>query len=251
MIAQIEPGDPRLASAPGEPFLLASVRGLAKTVGPGLRREVWLALDEQSRPAGAVCRTEGGIWATATAAAAEETAGFLAALGELPGVVDNRLAPFLPGEWRRFPVLEYQGPLPEEPTLCTPSAMALVDCNIAAGAVPPGDRDALYAELHLRVRRGAAQVVLVPDRAGRPAAGAANLLGDRHAVTGWLACRPERQGRGYGSAALGAAVWAAMERGKTPLLACREELAPFYAARGFVPAGEVWERRDYSLLEKH
>lgn len=244
MISRIEPGDPRLASAPGEPFLLASVQGLAKTVGPGLRREVWLALDEQSRPAGAVCRTEGGIWATAAATAAEETAGLLAALGELPGVVDNRLAPFLPGKWRRFPVLAYQGPLPEEQPLSIPSAMALVDCNIAAGAVSPRDRDDLYAELHLRVRRGVAQVFLVPDGDGQPAAGAVNLLGKRHAVTGWLACRREKQGRGYGTTALLAAVGGAMERGRTPLLACREELAPFYTARGFVPAGEVWEKRE-------
>ena len=61
-------------------------------------------------------------------------------------------------------------------------------------------------------------------------------------VIGCLAGRREDQGKGYGSAALAAAVWCLLERGKRPLLACREELVPFYAARGFVPAGAVWER---------
>ena len=75
------------------------------------------------------------------------------------------------------------------------------------------------------------------------AAGAATLLGEGHAVIGWLACRREKQGRGHGTAALLAAVRGAMEQGKTPLLACREELAAFYIARGFFLAGEVWERR--------
>ncbi len=242
MIALIDAGDPRLASAPGEPCVLAAIQGLAKTAGPGLRREFWLALDGDSRPAGAVCRTEGGVWATAMAPAAQETAAFLSALGALPGTVDSVLAPLLPGEWRRCPVLEYRGPLPVGTPCCTPSAMALVECNISAGAIPPGDRDDLYAELHLRLRRGAAQVFLAPDGDGKTAAGAATLLGDRHAVIGWLACRREKQGQGYGTAALLAAVRGAMEQGKTPLLACREELAAFYIARGFFLAGEVWER---------
>lgn len=243
MIALADPADPRLKTAPGEPLLRAVIQGLAKTVGPGLRREVWLALDDEGRPAGAVCRTEGGLWATAAEAAVAETAGFLAALGDLPGTVDRRLSPLLPGPWTRRSVLEYQGAQPEEPVLCVPSAMALADCNAAAGAIPPEDRDALYAELHLRIRRGAAQIFLVPDEGGNPAAGAANLLGERHAVIGCLACRPEKEGRGYGTAALQAAVWGAMERGRVPLLACREELLPFYTLRGFVPMGEVWERK--------
>lgn len=242
MIALIDAGDPRLASAPGEPCVLAAIQGLAKTAGPGLRREFWLALDGRDRPAGAVCRTEGGVWATAMAPAAEETSAFLSALGALPGTVDRALAPFLPGDWRRCPVLEYRGALPVETPCCTPSAMALVECNVSAGAIPPGDRDALYAELHLRLRRGAAQVFLAPDGDGKTAAGAATLLGERHAVIGWLACRRERQGRGHGTAALLAAARGAMEQGKTPLLACREELAAFYIARGFFLAGEVWER---------
>ena len=42
MISLVEPGDTRLGMAPGEPLLLAMVQGLAKTAGPGLRREVWL-----------------------------------------------------------------------------------------------------------------------------------------------------------------------------------------------------------------
>lgn len=242
MIALIDAGDPRLASAPGEPCVLAAIQGLAKTAGPGLRREFWLALDGDSRPAGAVCRTEGGVWATATAPAAQETAAFLSALGALPGTVDSVLGPFLPGDWRRCPVLEYRGALPVGTPCCTPSAMALVECNISAGAIPPGDRDALYAELHLRLRRGAAQVFLAPDGDGKPAAGAATLLGEGHAVIGWLACRREKQGRGHGTAALLAAVRGAMEQRKIPLLACREELAAFYIARGFFLAGEVWER---------
>lgn len=244
MIRQIHPADPRLKGCPGQPLLGAMIQGLAKTAGPGLRREVWLALTPDGDPAGAVCRTETGLWATASEAAAPETAAFLAALGDLPGMVDETLARLLPGGWEPRRVLKYQGPPPEEPVLCVPSCMALADCNVAAGAVRREDRDDLYAELHLRVRRGAAQVVLVPDGRGQPVAGAANLLGEEGAVIGFLACRRDRQGRGYGTAALMAAVWASLEQGKRPLLACREELAPFYTARGFVPAGTVWERGD-------
>lgn len=242
MIRRVDPADPRLKESPGQPLLLAMIQGLAKTAGPGLRREVWLALTPEGAPAGAVCRTESGLWATASQAAAPETAAFLAALGDLPGLADGALAPLLPGRWEPRRVLAYQGPPPEEPVLCVPSCMGLADCNVAAGAVRAEDRDDLYAELHLRVRGGAAQVVLVPDDRGQPAAGAANLLGEKCAVIGFLACRREKQGRGYGTAALLAAVWAALEQGERPLLACREELVPFYTARGFIPAGAVWER---------
>ncbi len=243
MISLVEPGDTRLGMAPGEPLLLAMVQGLAKTAGPGLRREVWLVLDEESRPAGAVCRTEGGLWATAAGSAAAETAAFLAIWGGSSATVDGGLAPLLPGSWQRRPVLEYRGPQPEETPLCPPSAMGLADCCVAAGLAAPWERDALYAELHLRLRRGAARLFLVPDERGNPAAGAANLLGERHAVIGCLACPPEKRGRGYGTAALRAAVRAAMEGGLAPLLACKEELLPFYTLRGFIPTGEVWERR--------
>lgn len=239
----VEPGDTQLGMAPGEPLLLAMVQGLAKTAGPGLRREVWLVLDEESRPAGAVCRTEGGLWATAAGSAAAETAAFLAVLGGSSATVDGGLVPLLPGSWQRRPVLEYRGPQPEETPLCPPSAMGLADCCVAAGLAAPWERDALYAELHLRLRRGAARLFLVPDERGNPAAGAANLLGERHAVIGCLACPPEKRGRGYGTAALRAAVRAAMEGGLAPLLACKEELLPFYTLRGFIPIGEVWERR--------
>ncbi len=244
MIALVSPKDPRLKTAPGEPLLLGMIQGLAKTAGPGLSREVWLVLSPEGTPAGAICRTEAGLWATAGEAAdLSEAAAFLAALGDLPGMADKRLAPLLPGRWERRPVLEYRGPQPEEPVLCAPSCMALADCSAAAGAIPQQDRDALYAELHLRIRRGAAQVVLVPDETGEPAAGGANLLGEESAVIGYLACRRDKQGRGYGTAALRAAVWAAMEQRKLPLLACRKELTAFYTARGFLPAGEVWEKR--------
>ncbi len=243
MISLVEPGDTRLGMAPGEPLLLAMVQGLAKTAGPGLRREVWLVLDEESRPAGAVCRTEGGLWATAAGSATAETAAFLAVLGGSSAMVDGGLVPLLPGSWQRRPVLEYRGPQPEETLLCPPSAMGLADCCAGAGLAAPWERDALYAELHLRLRRGAARLFLVPDERGNPAAGAANLLGERHAVIGCLACPPEKRGRGYGTAALRAAVRAAMEGGLVPLLACKEELLPFYTLRGFIPTGEVWERR--------
>ena len=37
MIALIDANDPRLAAAPGEPYVLAAIQGLAKTAGPGLR----------------------------------------------------------------------------------------------------------------------------------------------------------------------------------------------------------------------
>lgn len=242
MICQIDPNDPRLKGCPGQPLLLAMIQGLAKTAGPGLRREVWLALAPEGAPAGAVCRTETGLWAAADPAAAPETAAFLAALGDLPGMADGEIARLLPGGWEPRPVLEYQGPPPEEQALCVPSCMGLADCNVGAGAVRPEDRDALYAELHLRIRRGAAQVVLIPDNRGQPVAGAANLLGEECAAIGFLACRRDRQGRGYGTAALLAAVLAAMDQGKRPLLACREELAAFYTSRGFVPAGVVGER---------
>lgn len=244
MIRLVDPADPRLKRCPGQPLLLALIQGLAKTAGPGLRREVWLVLSPDGDPAGAVCRTETGLWATAEETAAPETAAFLAALGDLPGMADGEIARLLPGGWEPRRVLEYQGPPPEEQPLCTPSCMALADCNVLAGAVPPEDRDSLYAELHLRIRRGASQVVLVPDGRGQPVAGAANLLGEEGAVIGFLACRRDRQGRGYGTAALLAAVLAAMDQGKRPLLACREELAPFYTARGFAPAGAVCERAD-------
>lgn len=242
MIARVEAADPRLAEAPGEPLLLAMVQGLAKTAGPGLRREIWLLLGEGSAPAGAICRTEGGIWATAAESSAPEAAALLALFGELPGLVDQSLAALLPGAWRRRVVLTYRGSSPGEPALCLPSCMGLADCCVSAGLALPEDRDSLYAELHLRVRRGVGQVVLVPDQGGRPVAGAANLLGARHAVVGYLCCRREAQGRGHGTAALGAAVWAALEQDKLPLLACREGLAAFYQIRGFIPVGAVWER---------
>jgi len=251
MISAVEPRDPRLASAPGEPLIMAAIQGLAKTAGPGLRREFWLALegpDSGSRPAGAVCRTENGVLATATGQEpARETAGFLAVLGgqgRLSGTVDGRLAALLPGDWRRFPALTYSGPLPEEVPLCPPSAMELVDCNVAAGTAPKAAREELYAELHLRARRGAAQIFLAPGRNGRPAAGACTLLGERYAVVGYLACVPGQRRRGHGSAALFAAVRGAMERGLVPVLACREKLVPFYVRRGFVLSGEVWESRE-------
>ena len=129
MIFQIEAADPRLAQAPGEPLLLAMIQGLAKTAGPGLRREVWLAAEEGGCPAVAVCRTEGGVWATAAPGATEETAALLAALGELPATVDGGLAALLPGRgWARRLVLAYRGPWPvEEPRLCVPSCMELAD----------------------------------------------------------------------------------------------------------------------------
>lgn len=246
MISLVEPRDPRLASVPGEPLIAAAIQGLARTAGPGLRREFWLLLEgRDSPPAGAVCRTENGVLATAAGEApARESAGFLAALsgpGRLTGTVDSRLAPLLPGGWRRFPTLARRGPLPEEVPLCAPSVMGLVDCNIAAGAVPRAAREDLYAELHLRVRREAAQVFLVPGRDGRPAAGSCTLLGSAYAVVGYLACVPRQRGQGYGTAALLAAVRGSMERGLVPVLACQEELVPFYARRGFAPVGEVWE----------
>jgi len=241
MIALADPGDPRLAAAPGDPLILAMIQALAKTAGPGLRREFWLALDGAGCPAGAVCRTESGVWATALEEAAAETAAFLQALGTLPGTADRRLAPLLPGGWEPFPVLEYRGPLPEKLPLAAPSAMGLADCNIAAGAVPPGVREELYAELHLRFRRGAARIVLVPDETGDPVAGAAAFLGAERAVVGYLACVPQKRGQGYGAAALAAIVREAMEQGYAPILACRKELVPFYARRGFATVGEVWE----------
>jgi len=248
MIALAEPRDPRLASAPGEPLIIAAIQGLARTAGPGLRRELWLVLegpDSGSRPAGAVCRTENGVLATAIGESpAREAAEFLAMLGgqgRLTGTVDSRLARLLPGDWRRFPTLVYSGPLPEEVPLCPPSAMGLVDCNIAAGVVPKAAREELYAELHLRVRRGAARIFLVSDRNGKPAAGACTLLGEGYAVVGYLACVPRQRGRGYGAAALLAAVRGAMEQRLVPVLACREELVPFYTRRGFVLSGEIWE----------
>ena len=43
-----------------------------------------------------------------------------------------------------------------------------------------------------------------------------------------------------GTAALGAAVRGCLEAGREPVLACREELAPFYRARGFAEMGEIW-----------
>lgn len=243
MITLIRPDDPRLGEAPGEAFLLAYIQGLAKTAGPGLRREFWLVLAGDGAPAGALCRTESGLWATIGGCAGpEETAAFLAALGDLPGTVDGRLAPLLPGFREPFPVLEYRGPLPEEVPLAIPSAMGLAECNVAAGAVSPSAREELYAELHLRIRRGAAQIFLIADESGKPAAGASALLGESGGIIGHLACRPDRQGQGYGSAALSASVRGILERGKTPFLACREELVPFYTARGFSSVGEIWER---------
>ncbi len=138
MISLVEPGDTRLGMAPGEPLLLAMVQGLAKPAGPGLRREVWLVLDEESRPAGAVCRTEGGLWATAAGSATAETAAFLAVLGGSSAMVDGGLVPLLPGSWQRRPVLEYRGPQPEETLLCPPSAMGLLRRGGAGCALGKG-----------------------------------------------------------------------------------------------------------------
>lgn len=248
MIALIPPEDPRLGEAAGEPLLLALIQGLAKTAGPGLRRELWLVTDQDPRreaPLGVVCRTEHGLLATTAGEgeAVREAADFLGLLGSLPATVDRGLAALLPGEWERLPVLRYQGEKPEAVPLRVPSAMELADHNVAAGTISPGAREELYAELHLRLRRGAARLYLVSGEDGGPAAGACLLLGREGAVIGYLACPPEKQRRGHGSAALSAAVRGAMEERKIPLLACREGLVPFYTGRGFVPAGEVWERR--------
>lgn len=244
MISLIDPGDPRLEETAGNPLILAVIQALAKTVGPGLRRELWLAEEADGAPSGAVCRTENGVFATATGeAAARETAAFLAMMGRVPATVEVALARLLPGAWTRFPVLRYQGEMPEPTTLCPPSVMGLVDCSIAAGMAEKAARDELYAELHLRVRRGAARVFLAPDETGETAAGACALLGSCRAVIGYLACLPEQRGRGYGTAALFAAVRGAMEAKKIPLLACEEGLVSFYTKRGFVLAGEVYERQ--------
>lgn len=246
MIRLIGPGDPRLQEAAGHPLILAAIQALAKTVGPGLRRELWLVEDEaEGTASGAVYRTEGGVFATAAGEdAVRETAAFLAMMGRVPATADRALARLMPGNWARFPVLRYQGEAPEPIPLCPPSVMELVDRNIAAGTVEKSARDELYAELHLRVRRGAAQVLLAPGENREPAAGACILLGQSCAVIGYLACPPEKQRHGYGTAALFAAVRAAMEARKIPLLACEEGLVSFYAKRGFVPAGEVFERRN-------
>lgn len=254
MMVQIGPEDPRLGEAAGNFLILAAIQGLAKTIGPGLRRELWLAAEDDRRekpPSGAVCRTENGILATVSGAdaadvadAAEEVAAFLGMMGRFPATVDAGLARLLPGDWQRFPVLRYDGRMPDEIPLCSPSVMALVDCSIAAGAVDRTAREELYAELHLRVRRDAAQILLVPGEDGKPAAGACILWGRDHAVIGYLACPPEKRRRGYGTAALSAAVRAAMERRRVPVLACGEELVSYYTRRVFSLAGEVYERAE-------
>lgn len=227
-------------------MILAAIQGLAKTAGPGLRRELWLIEDgQEKRPMGAVCRSENGILATAAGEfPIRETAAFLEMMGRSPATVDSGLAKLLPGAWERFPTLRYQGETPEKALLRAPSVMELVDCNIAVGTVGRSAREELYAELHLRVRRGAAQVFLVAGEDGKPAAGACILLGRDHTVIGYLACPPGKQKRGYGSVALSAAVRGAIEEGRVPLLACEEGMVPFYTKRGFVPAGEVWERQN-------
>lgn len=242
MIALIDPGDPRLEAAVGNPLILAAIQALAKTVGPGLRRELWLVEEDQG-VMGAVCRTESGLLATASGeAAAWETAAFLEMMGYFPATVDGELARLLSGDWQRFPVLRYEGRMPDEIRLCPPSAMALANCCVAAGIVEEALRDELYAELHLRMRRKAAQVFLVPGEDGAPAAGACVLLGEKYAVIGYLACLPEKRRQGYGTAALLAAVREAMGAQKIPLLACRKGLVDFYRRRGFSPVDEVWER---------
>lgn len=248
MIVKVGPDDLRLGDAAGSFLILAAIQGLAKTIGPGLRRELWLAAEDkhgEKAPLGAICRTENGILATVSGGedAVREVASFLGMMGHFPATVDAGLAQLLPGDWRRFPVLRYDGGMPGEVPLCPLSVMALVDCNIAAGMVGPSAREELYAELHLRMRRGAAQLLLVPGEDGKPAAGACVLLGRDHAVIGYLACPPEKRRRGYGSAALSAAVRAAMGARRVPVLACGEELVPYYIRRGFSPAGEVYERR--------
>lgn len=249
MITFVGVGDPRLGNAAGEALILTAIQALARTAGTGMRREFWVVTEDSaprgSSPLGAVCRMENSVLATvAVEDAAQEAAAFLEMLGQLPATVDRRLVKFLPGEWERFPMLRYAGDFPEEEALCETSAMALVELGIAAGAVPPAARDELYAELHLRLRRGAAQIYLVPGKDGEPAAGACSLLGRTCAVIGYLACPPEKRGQGYGTAALLAAVRGAMKAGRVPVLACGEELVSFYIGRGFVRVGEVYERKD-------
>ena len=242
MIRWAEPGDPRLAQVPGDPLLAAVIEAEARAGGGGAPGEFWLALEEGGQPAGGICRVGGLVWATVSREeAAGEAADFLRALGWRWLETDSLLAPLLPGRPRRYPEMAYRGPLPEEIPLCPPSVMEAVRCNVAAGALAPALLEERYAHLHLLARRGAARVFLVPGPEGAPAAAAAiSHLGSRRGVIGYLAALPERRGRGCGSAALGAAVRGCLEAGREPVLACREELAPFYRARGFEKAGEIW-----------
>lgn len=250
MIALIDPGDPRLGEAEGEPLILAAIQGIAKTAGPGLARAFWMVTEDVSDrdprelpPLGVVCLIQGSVLATVAGdAAAREIAGFLEMMGHLPATVDGHLARLLPGALHRRSVLRYAGGPPKEVPTCAPSVMALVDLGIAAGTLPPALREAAYAEQHLRLRRGVVKVFLVPGEDGKPAAGACILLGRGCAVIGDLACLPEKRGRGYGAAALSAAVRGAVEMGKIPLLACQKGMVSFYTGRGFHETGEVWER---------
>ena len=246
MIRRAEPGDPRLARAPGDPLLSAAIQGEALAGGGGAPGEFWLVLGEGEEPEGAVCRTGGLVRATvAREEAAPEAAEFLAFLGWGWLETDGFLAPRLPGKARRLPELEYRGPLPEAPACPEPQEPPVgevIGCCCAAGALDPGAAEGHYLHLHRLVRRGAARVFLLPGPGGEPAACAAlTHLGESRAVIGYLACRPEHRGRGLGGAALRAAVRAAMEAGKTPVLACREELEPYHLARGFRRAGRLWE----------
>ena len=242
MIRLIPHDHPALAQVPGDPLLAAVVEAEALAGGGGAPGEFWLILGEDGKAGGAVCRVGGLVRATlCRGELAPEAAAFLEGLGWCWLETDGFLAPLLSGVSHRYLRMEYTGTVPASQLLCPPSVMETVRCNVAAGALPPEALEERYTHLHLLSRRGAAQVFLVPGKDGAPAAASAlSHIGAVRGVIGYLAALPHKRGQGYGTAALQAAVKACLELERTPVLACREELEPFYQARGFFRTGEIW-----------
>jgi predicted N-acetyltransferase YhbS len=111
-------------------------------------------------------------------------------------------------------------------------------------------------EAWLRAATGpAAPCTFVAEIEGRPA-GTATLdtddLPHRLDLTPWLASvlvRPEFRGRGVGGALVDHVVAAARALGHRRIWLFTPDAAPFYAARGWAPAGEeTWRARPVALM---
>ncbi len=252
MIRLAEPFCSALGGTGGSPLIAAQIQAQAASAGGGILREFWVGEDEAGVHSW-LCRSGDSLWATAhPGPAAREAAAFLELLGGSLLQVDDAIIEVLgPARGMRRPVLAWHPEDAPEPEVLSglrlqiappgdaSLARAMMDLHADAGEVPPGDRwDNLYAELHLRCRRGAAAGAVLWDGEKAAACAALGSMGTGDAVVSHVCTLPSYRRRGLASQAVRALCRLAEGMGRRPVLCCREELLPLYAGVGFAPTGQ-------------